>query len=70
MLSSYYLLEFSTDCFMSLGSNNVFYRKTKVKRNLALHCLTDQCVVLGGCGWLVFGFVFVLFFMDKHFMGQ
>lgn len=65
--SSYSLLEFS--CVMSLGSNNVFYRKTKIRGNLALHCLTDHSAP-GGWGWLLLFWFFLPFFMDKQFMGQ
>lgn len=38
MPSSYCLFEFSTGYFVSLGSNSVFYRKTKIKCNLAILC--------------------------------
>lgn len=38
MPSSYCLFEFSTGYFVSLGSNSVFYRRTKIKCNLAILC--------------------------------
>lgn len=58
MPSSYCLFEFSTGYFVSLGSNSVFYRKTKIKCNLAI--LRPCTMLCFRWVWLV-GFWFFTF---------
>lgn len=62
MPSSYCLFEFSSGYFVSLDSNSVFYRKTKIKCNLAILCpVLNALVWMGMVGCvLVFYFFFLM----------
>lgn len=74
VLSSYYWLVFSTVCFVSLGSNSVFYRKPRLSVTLLS---TASLTVLSsiGCGWLflvwvgLVGGFFLPYFFNGRFMG-
>lgn len=60
MPSSYCLFEFSTGYFVSLGSNSVFYRKTKIKCNPAI--LRSFSMLCSRWVWLVVFWFFTSLF--------